>query len=163
MTTENFYFIAWPKGDRSSITVIDLAHSVDYEREDWATVNDLNFSTPDEAITYARGLAEKFGLRYELFESRYNQDLNEEPIQVQSIAPSIESGHGGVDLDREIEVKVKLTVRELLALLGDYSVTNMKLSVRQDEDLTSALTKIRNALPDIHYEDDLEQVIGLFL
>lgn len=161
MTTENFYFIAYPKGDRSSITVIDLAHSVDYEREDWATVNDLNFSTPDEAITYARGLAEKYGLRYELFESRYNQDLNEEPTQALYKAPSIESGYSVLDLDREIAVK--LTVRDLLAISGDFSVTNARLLGRQDEDLITALTKIRNALPDIHYEDDQDQETELFL
>ncbi|MHD0644115.1 hypothetical protein ACYPKM_00595 [Pseudomonas aeruginosa] len=72
------YFIVFSDAERRSITVIDLQESVSYERNDWATVNEENFSTHLEAIAYARALAAKYGLRYELFESRYNRELNEE-------------------------------------------------------------------------------------
>ena len=72
-----FYFIVHPSGDQKRITVIDLSYSVDYERSDWMAVNDDNFSCHKEAIEYARALAEKYNLKYELFESRYNSALNE--------------------------------------------------------------------------------------
>ena len=74
---ETFYFIAYCDADRKAITVIDLAHCVDYERSDWRVVNAQNFSTSGEAIRYAKVLARKYALRYAPFESRYDKELNE--------------------------------------------------------------------------------------
>lgn len=77
--SDTFYFIAFvDKGE--TITVIDLGHSVSYERDEWSVVNDEDFSDHLEAIAYARALAEKHGLKYRRFESRYNSELNERLI-----------------------------------------------------------------------------------
>lgn len=75
--TETFYFIAHPCGDKDKVTVIDLSYSVDYKRSDWDTINDNNFTCHKEAIEYGRAIADKFNLKYELFNSRYNESLNE--------------------------------------------------------------------------------------
>lgn len=74
---DTFYFVIHPRGDRSVVQVIDLANAVSYERSDWLAVNDQDFYDRDEAIQHARALAQKFGLSYEPFESRYNKELNE--------------------------------------------------------------------------------------
>lgn len=73
---DTFYFIAYVN-NRKAVTVIDLAYVVDYERRDWDIVNEETFEDRDEAIFYARRLAEKYGLEYQLFESRYDESLNE--------------------------------------------------------------------------------------
>lgn len=73
---DTFYFIAYVQ-NRQALTVIDLAYVVDYERRDWDIVNDEIFKDRDEAIFYARRLAQNYGLGYRLFESRYDESLNE--------------------------------------------------------------------------------------
>jgi len=71
------YFLCHPNGDRSQITVIDLAHAVSYERRDWANVNSDTFDTPEDAIAAGRDIATRHGLTYLPFESRYDSELNE--------------------------------------------------------------------------------------
>lgn len=74
--SETFYFVAYvDKGE--TLTVIDLAHCVDYERDEWSVVNDENFHDHLEAIAYARALAAQEGLKYRPFDSRYDSSLNE--------------------------------------------------------------------------------------
>jgi len=77
MATGTFYFVMHPGGDRSAVQVVDLSHNCSYERSEWLAVDDINFNDRDKAIVYARGLAQKYGLRYELFDSRYDERLNE--------------------------------------------------------------------------------------
>lgn len=72
-----FYFIAYPKGDTSKVTVIDLSYAVSYERGDWATVNDKDFTEHTDAIEHCRALAAKYNLEYVPFDSRYNEELSE--------------------------------------------------------------------------------------
>ena len=72
-----FYFIAHPQGDKSRVTVIDLSYSVSYERSDWDAANSINFTNPDEAIKYAKAIADKYNLKYELFNSRYDESTSE--------------------------------------------------------------------------------------
>lgn len=74
---ETFYFVIYKDSARESITVIDLAHCVAYERTEFPVVNDETFSTPEEAITHAKALAEKYGLGYIPFESRYDSAISE--------------------------------------------------------------------------------------
>ena len=78
MTDRNhtFYFIAFVD-ERQALTVIDLAYVVDYEKNDWDVASDEIFQKPDAAIEHARKLAKKYELRYELFDSRYDESLNE--------------------------------------------------------------------------------------
>lgn len=71
-----FYFLAYTN-NREAVTVIDLSNMTSYEREDWDTVNDVNMSDRDEAIAYGRDFADRHGLHYELFESRYDRTENE--------------------------------------------------------------------------------------
>ena len=78
MTTDNdtFYFIAYVE-NRKALTVIDLAYVVDYEKDDWDVASEATFTDPDTAIQYARKLSAKYGLEYRLFDSRYDESLNE--------------------------------------------------------------------------------------
>jgi hypothetical protein len=54
-----------------------LADSVSYERTDWKLVDNHIFRERDLAINHARNLAAAHGLHYQLFESRYDEELNE--------------------------------------------------------------------------------------
>lgn len=74
---KNFYFIVYPKGDKTRIRVIDLSPSNGHEKNDYALVNEINFYDHLEAISYARQLAEKFKLEYEMFSSDYDDSKNE--------------------------------------------------------------------------------------
>ena len=74
--TDTFYFVAIvDKG--KALTVIDLAHCVDYEREDWCTADFIDFDNPQEAIAHAKHLAARNNLQYKRFESRYGLNINE--------------------------------------------------------------------------------------
>lgn len=72
-----FYFICYPRGDKSKIAVIDLDYCMDYERDEWSTVNKINYDVRDDAIRQARYLAKKYDLKYEMFESRYDSNMDE--------------------------------------------------------------------------------------
>lgn len=76
-STDTFYFVIYNGKDKSAIKVIDLAYSVDYERSDFPVVNKEDFQELEDAIEHAKALAEKYGLRYIPFESRYDSGLNE--------------------------------------------------------------------------------------
>lgn len=60
-----------------NLTVIDLQDCVDYERDEWNTLDDINFYTPEEAIRHAKTMANKLGKLYVPFESRYDSSTNE--------------------------------------------------------------------------------------
>lgn len=78
--SDTFYFVVMvDKGQ--AITVIDLAYCVDYEQDDWACVDNQNFTDPSLAINHARRLANRNGLDYKPFESRYDSCLNEPKLQ----------------------------------------------------------------------------------
>ncbi len=68
---DGFYFLCFPVGDTTKITVIDLMNCVSYERDEFACVNDIDFYDKDEAITYARKLCDKYNKTYIPFDSRY--------------------------------------------------------------------------------------------
>lgn len=86
---ELFYFICYPCGDRTKITVIDEQQSLHYEKHDFALVNDLEWDNVKEAIEYAKKLAEKYNLNYSPFESRYGQDEDED----EEVNEKIKSGY----------------------------------------------------------------------
>jgi len=77
MTVETFYFLVRNSALDRTISVIDLAYAVDYEREDWITVDDKNFVCADHAIRYGRWKAAVEGVPYQDFISRYNSRLDE--------------------------------------------------------------------------------------
>lgn len=78
--SDTFYFVVMvDKGQ--ALTVIDLAYCVDYERDDWSSVDNENFTDPSSAINHARRLANRNGLAYRPFESRYDSYLNEPKLQ----------------------------------------------------------------------------------
>lgn len=88
--SDTFYFLAFPKGDASKITVIDLAYSVSYERGDWANVNDETYYDHKTAIEEAKAMVRALGIEYVPFESRYNSSLNESLIE--AIKPLLPQG-----------------------------------------------------------------------
>ena len=67
---EIFYFLCYPKGNKSRITVIDEQQSLHYEKHDFSLVNDLEWNNSKDAIDYAEKLAEKYNFIYEPFENR---------------------------------------------------------------------------------------------
>ena len=73
MESETFFFIAYD-GNRNTIKVIDLAHSVSYQRRDWSIAVDRDFDNPRSACDYARAVAIKYNLNYTPFDSQYGDD-----------------------------------------------------------------------------------------
>ena len=71
---ELFYFLCYPRGDKSKIKVIDECENLRYEKNDYSIVNDLEWYNARDAIEYARKLAEQNNLTYEPFDSRYGED-----------------------------------------------------------------------------------------
>jgi len=69
---DGFFFLVFPRGDRSKITVIDLMYCVSHERGDWENVNDDTYYSRDEAIKAARDIADRHRLVYMPFKSRYD-------------------------------------------------------------------------------------------
>lgn len=71
-----FYFVALvDKG--KALTVIDLAYCVDYERDEWCVVDQVNFRSPQDSIAHAKRLATLNNLNYNRFDSRYDPSLSE--------------------------------------------------------------------------------------
>ena len=73
----NIYFVVYLE-NKTVITVIDLSPSARHERDQWETVNDEDFYDRNNAVDYARKLAEKYNLGYKPFDSRYDKSLNEQ-------------------------------------------------------------------------------------
>ena len=69
--TEKIYFLCYPQGDKTKVTVIDLSVHVSYERDEWVNVNDLTFYSSEEAIAYGKDLCKRHNLTYVPFETRY--------------------------------------------------------------------------------------------
>lgn len=68
------YFIAYPYGDKSKVTVIELSPFASYQRDEWDNVNECTFhgeEGKEDAIIYARKIAKTYNLDYCMFESRY--------------------------------------------------------------------------------------------
>lgn len=72
-----FFFVAYPCGDRSRATVIDVSYLCSYERGEYDAIDDNNFKTAPAAIEYAKAFVKLNGLRYEPFDSRYSSDFSE--------------------------------------------------------------------------------------
>ena len=75
MDDSTFYFVIYTN-NRQNVTVIDLSYSASYERDDWDCY-DENIYELDEAIGYARSIAKRLSLKYDVFESRYDSTLDE--------------------------------------------------------------------------------------
>lgn len=76
------YFVVFADKECETLTVIDLQRCVDYEREDWNCIDNMNFQSHTDACEYARAVAKANNLKYRPFESRYNSMLNEPKIQL---------------------------------------------------------------------------------
>ena len=74
---DTFYFVVFTADEEDTLTVIDLAKCVSYERDDWNCIDNLNFQERDEAIEYARVVAQANNMKYRPFTSRYSSELNE--------------------------------------------------------------------------------------
>lgn len=61
MSNSTFYLV-FPGGDRTRISVVELANSRDYELNDYAVASRKNFCDEAEAREYGRELAELHGL-----------------------------------------------------------------------------------------------------
>jgi hypothetical protein len=99
--SDTFYFVAFKGRDKFTLIVIDLAHCVSYERDEWHVVDEENFTTPEEAIAHARTLAIVNNLNYEPFESRYDKSLNEPAISLTS--PQIRRKESESELNARFE------------------------------------------------------------
>lgn len=59
------YYIIYPRGDRSKISVVEIVDALDYELSDYAVASRQSFTDPNEAVPYAKELAKTHGLKYE--------------------------------------------------------------------------------------------------
>lgn len=59
------FFIIFPSGDRTKLKVTSLNTYMYYEKDDYAVASRHEWNNEEEAITYAKELAEKNGLIYE--------------------------------------------------------------------------------------------------
>jgi hypothetical protein len=58
------YYIIYPEGNRTKLTVIFLPYEIDYEIFDYARASRKEFDNLEEAIEYAKTLAQNNGLEY---------------------------------------------------------------------------------------------------
>lgn len=58
------FFIVFPSGDRSKLSVLELSDSMYYERHDYAMASRKEFRDEDEAREYARELANQHDKEY---------------------------------------------------------------------------------------------------
>ncbi len=58
------YFIIYPQGDRSKLSVAELSDAMLYEKSDYAVASRKEFWDKDEAIEYTKQLAKENDLRY---------------------------------------------------------------------------------------------------
>ncbi len=77
LNVDVIYFVAYKHGDTTKITVVDLANTTIYERDQFSPVNDENYYELQEALSVAKALAAKYQLQYVPFESRISKSLNE--------------------------------------------------------------------------------------
>lgn len=75
---ETFFFACHPCGNKDEITVVDLAYQMSYKKHEWDCVNDKELHDAEDACKYARALAEKYGLKYIPFDSRYGDDYEDD-------------------------------------------------------------------------------------
>lgn len=55
------YYIVYPCGDRSQLSVVEIVDALDYELDDYAVASQKNFDDENEAVKYAEELALKHG------------------------------------------------------------------------------------------------------
>ena len=60
----HYYYIVYPSGDKSKLTVVELSETCKYELNDYAIASRKEFITELEATEYARKLANKYALVY---------------------------------------------------------------------------------------------------
>lgn len=61
---EETYFIIYPYGDRTKLSVTSLNQYMMYEKDEYAVASRGEWSDEQEAISYAKELAEKHGLEF---------------------------------------------------------------------------------------------------
>lgn len=134
MSNNTFYFVIYAN-DKTTVKVVDLASCVDYERSEFPAVNNENIYDRDEAIQYARSLADEHGLKYELFESRYDKDLNESLILSSS--------------------SLKMMEKEKDNSYEEYFLP-------AEAELKDAIIKYKNACDDegFHFDENIGSLIG---
>ena len=71
---DSTFHIVYPCGDRSKLTVIELAAAVSYELSEYAVASRHSFTNMKAASDYARTLAKDNGL---IFKPGKDQDGNE--------------------------------------------------------------------------------------
>jgi len=59
------WHIVYPCGDRTKLCVVEICEGLEYELADYAVASRKSFPSEDEAVKYARALAETHGLVFE--------------------------------------------------------------------------------------------------
>ncbi|MEG1369263.1 MAG: hypothetical protein RSC74_09235, partial [Hydrogenoanaerobacterium sp.] len=70
------YYIVYPRGDKSKLSIISLGDSDSYELADYAVASRRDFDDVLEVIEYARDLARKNGLELSSSEDEIKKELN---------------------------------------------------------------------------------------
>lgn len=82
------YFMCYPRGNESRVTVVDLREGSLYEIDEWRRPDDETFASRDEAIMHARNFAFNHNKEYVLFNSRYDESMNEYNGEFEGDAPN---------------------------------------------------------------------------
>jgi hypothetical protein len=61
---EGLYYIIYPAGDKTKLSVVYIQHELNYEIKDYARASHKEFKYEDEAKDYAKELAIKHNLAY---------------------------------------------------------------------------------------------------
>ena len=71
------YYIIYPRGDKSKLSIISLSMSLDYEISDYKLASRREFYDMEECIEYAKELAKKHNLPLSSLEREIQEKLEE--------------------------------------------------------------------------------------
>ena len=69
-----YYYIVFPRGDKTKLSIIDLSYHTKYEINDYSLASRKEFCNLNEVINYAKDLAKKHNLEL----SSLNKDIQQE-------------------------------------------------------------------------------------
>lgn len=78
MEKDVFYFLVHPFGNKKQVQVVDLSYCNKFRRDDYYIVNSEDFENQEDAIKYAKALAEKYDLTYKPFVPNHHCSTSEE-------------------------------------------------------------------------------------
>lgn len=70
------YFIVYPRGDKTKLSIISLGYNSLYELDDYAVASRKDFLDIEDAVEYAKDLAKKHNLELNSSEREIQKAIN---------------------------------------------------------------------------------------